>query len=195
MTEIIKKLHEVVIFDLEATCDDKSIVFNFDNETIEIGAVKIVDHEIVGEFSAFIKPRDTIITPFCTELTSITAENIEDAEDFLKVIQKFGQFVGNAKLLSWGKYDKNQLTKDFLRHTTEPPKWLQRHINLKAEFAAYKGVGLCGMKRALAYCNIPLEGTHHRGIDDARNITKIYLQMKRELDPYYAVKQKKKKER
>lgn len=190
MTETIQKLREVVIFDLEATCDDKSLVFNFDNETIEIGAVKIMDHEIVGEFSAFIKPRDTGITPFCTELTTITAADVEDAPDFLTVIHDFGQFIGNAKILSWGKYDQKQLTKDFLRHNTEPPKWLSRHINLKPEFAIFKGVRMCGMKRALAHCDIPLEGTHHRGIDDARNIAKIYLQMKKELDPYYSVKQK-----
>lgn len=129
----------------------------------------------------------------CTELTSITAKDVQDAADFLTVVHQFGQFVGNAKLLSWRKYDRNQLTKDFVRHQTEPPKWLRRHINLKAEFATYKGVSLCGIKRALAYCNIPLEGTHHRGIDDVRNIAKIYLQMKKELDPYYAVKQKRKR--
>lgn len=193
MTETLQKLHEVVIFDLEATCADKSLVFNFDNETIEIGSVKIIDHEIVGEFSVFIKPRDTAITPFCTELTTITTEDVHDAPDFLTVAHAFGQFVGNAQILSWGKYDKKQLLKDFERHNAIAPKWLERHINLKAEFAAYKGVRICGMKRALAHCNIPLEGTHHRGIDDAQNIAKIYLQMKQELDPYFSVKQKRKK--
>lgn len=44
------------------------------------------------------------------------------------------------------------------------------------------------MKRALAFCKIPLEGVHHRGIDDARNITKIYLQVKSELDPFWHMK-------
>ncbi len=29
------------------------------------------------------------------------------------------------------------------------------------------------MARALARLGIPLEGTHHRGIDDARNIARI----------------------
>ena len=32
-----------------------------------------------------------------------------------------------------------------------------------------------GMKGALAMEDIPLEGTHHRGIDDARNIAKIFI--------------------
>ena len=30
-----------------------------------------------------------------------------------------------------------------------------------------------GMKGALAMMNVPLEGTHHRGVDDARNIAKL----------------------
>ena len=30
------------------------------------------------------------------------------------------------------------------------------------------------MKKALGKLNLPLEGTHHRGIDDAKNIAKIF---------------------
>ena len=32
-----------------------------------------------------------------------------------------------------------------------------------------------GMKKALNLLNIPLEGKHHRAIDDAKNISKIFL--------------------
>jgi len=31
------------------------------------------------------------------------------------------------------------------------------------------------MSRALDLLGLPLEGIHHRGIDDARNITKIFI--------------------
>ncbi|MEK3793401.1 hypothetical protein MKX42_16845 [Paenibacillus sp. FSL R7-0204] len=30
------------------------------------------------------------------------------------------------------------------------------------------------MERALTMLKLPLEGTHHRGIDDAKNIAKIF---------------------
>ena len=30
-----------------------------------------------------------------------------------------------------------------------------------------------GMAEALKHCGLPLEGTHHRGIDDARNIARL----------------------
>lgn len=195
MTELLKKLNEVVIFDLEATCDDKSLVFNFDNETIEIGAVKIVDNEIICEFSTFIRPRDTHITPFCTDLTTITEADVAQAPDFITATTAFAQFIGNAKILSWGDYDRKQLRKDFERHGVTPPIWVERHVNFKKEFVQYKGIRPCGMKRALAHCGIPLEGTHHRGIDDARNIAKIYLHVKSELDPFWHIKQKRKRKK
>lgn len=48
------------------------------------------------------------------------------------------------------------------------------HINVKTLFALKNKLGHeQGMAGALAMLNIPLEGTHHRGVDDAKNIAKI----------------------
>lgn len=49
------------------------------------------------------------------------------------------------------------------------------HINVKTLFGQLhptvrKSVG---MERALNELNLTLEGTHHRGVDDAKNIAKI----------------------
>ncbi|WP_240491680.1 hypothetical protein [Flavivirga aquatica] len=50
----------------------------------------------------------------------------------------------------------------------------QNHINVKTLFSETKGLKRkVGMKGALGLLNIPLEGTHHRRIDDANNIAKI----------------------
>jgi inhibitor of KinA sporulation pathway (predicted exonuclease) len=40
-------------------------------------------------------------------------------------------------------------------------------------FAEQQGTEPCGMKGALRRMGIPLDGRHHRGIDDARNIAKL----------------------
>jgi inhibitor of KinA sporulation pathway (predicted exonuclease) len=51
------------------------------------------------------------------------------------------------------------------------------HINVKTLFALKHKLGHeLGMAGALKYLNIELEGTHHRGKDDARNIAKILWQ-------------------
>ena len=76
-------------------------------------------------------------------------------------------------LCSWGAYDLNQFRKDCRRHVLELPPTFERHVNLKQEHSRLRRVKPMGMSRALVKEDIPLEGTHHRGIDDARNIAKL----------------------
>jgi inhibitor of KinA sporulation pathway (predicted exonuclease) len=76
-------------------------------------------------------------------------------------------------LCSWGIYDLNQFRTDCTRHRLTMPLSFEKHVNLKKEFARLKGVKVCGMERALAHSGLMLEGTHHRGIDDTRNIARL----------------------
>jgi inhibitor of KinA sporulation pathway (predicted exonuclease) len=73
-----------VIVDLEATCydkEDKTKPKNFDNEIIEIGAVKLDEKgNEIDRFSKFLKPKNhPVISKFCNELTTITQEDIDNA--------------------------------------------------------------------------------------------------------------------
>src|SRR5579864_407164 len=77
--------------------------------------------------------------------------------------------------ISWGAYDLNQFRQDCSRHHLELPRGFERHINLKKEFARLHGIKPCGMARAMEIAKIPLEGTHHRAWDDARNIAKLAM--------------------
>ncbi|MNT16951.1 exonuclease [compost metagenome] len=118
-----------------------------------------------------------------------------------------GESQGNIKvfgepfwLCSWGFYDKRQLKQD-CEYWGMDTAWLKNHISIKHQhgamlskemYPAYlrqgytetKAKQMCkalnrgvGMKTALEDLGIPLEGTHHRGIDDARNIAKIFIQI------------------
>lgn len=168
-----------IILDLEATCwQGKALA---PNETIEIGALCINRHqEILGEFNQFIKPAQSdILSDFCTELTSITQDMVEHASYFPEVIKHFQEWIasfeGDYLLCSWGKYDRNQFERDSKYHQL-PTDWLKKHISLKHQYSEILGTRkLFGMKGALIREKIPLDGTHHRGIDDARNIAKIFL--------------------
>lgn len=165
-----------IVFDLEATCEDRKIVSSFDNETIEIGAVKVIDGLVVDEFSAFIKPKYTQITPFCTELTSITKSDVENANGFEEVIEEFKKWCDGLTLLSWGFYDRKQLEKDCNRYGIEDINWLENHRSIKHEYGDIKGLRRpVGVQKALMTEGMSFEGTHHRGIDDAKNIARIYL--------------------
>lgn len=168
-----------IIVDLEATCWNPK--GNHQNEIIEIGAVKIDEYQdVISEFSEFIKP---IINPtlseFCTELTSITQEDVDNSSLFPEVIKRFRQWIGEDEeflLCSWGHYDKGQFKKDCELHKLGT-NWLEYHISLKHQYAELANLrkGGIGMEKALLREGFSLDGTHHRGIDDAQNITKIFL--------------------
>ncbi|MBP1308681.1 inhibitor of KinA sporulation pathway (predicted exonuclease) [Paenibacillus sp. 1182] len=113
------------------------------------------------------------------------------AESFEKVLEKFQSWIGSDYwLCSWGFYDKKQLKSDCELHKL-PTSWLRNHISIKHQHGGMlkeklekagkpqseikrveRGVG---MEKALKMLDIPLEGTHHRGIDDARNIAKVFV--------------------
>jgi len=166
-----------IIFDLEATCwrEDKSK----QNETIEIGAVKVNKHGlIVGTFETFVKPSiHPTLSTFCTELTTITQKDVDNADTFPEAIKKFRDWMGaEYTLCSWGEYDRKQLIRDCALHGLES-SWATRHVSLKHQWMDQYKISKkkAGMGHALRFYNIKLDGTHHRGIDDAKNITKIFL--------------------
>jgi len=164
-----------IILDLEATCDDKSQI---QNEIIEIGAIKLNGHlEKIDEFQSFIRPIvNPILTPFCKNLTTIEQSDVDSAADFPEVLSKFQKWIGEDYVLgSWGFYDKNQFEKDCIFWKLDT-KWLKNHISIKHQYQTIKGdkKGL-GVGRALKVEGFKFDGTPHRGIDDARNISKIFV--------------------
>lgn len=175
---ILKTHMNYIIFDLESTCwKEKN---NQTREIIEIGAVKVGDDmKIIDEFTAFIKP---VVNPelsaFCTELTSITQKMVDDASTFPVVIGDFMNWIDTESpyvLCSWGFYDKTQLKSDCKLHNIAA-HWVDTHISLKHQFSDIKRLRRPpGMKTALKMEKLALTGTHHRGIDDARNISRIFI--------------------
>lgn len=171
-----------IVFDLEATCWENNDEGRL-NEIIEIGAVKLDDTlEVIDEFSSYVKP---IINPqlseFCRSLTAIRQESVDSAPVFDVAINKFENWIfstgDNVLLLSWGHYDRKQI----LREATEKNysgkiiQFLEEgHRSLKHEFAKVRRIKPCGMAKALQMLDLPLEGVHHRGIDDAKNIARIF---------------------
>ena len=174
---------QYIVVDLEATCwVDRSARRRNQMEIIEIGAVCLdADLEVVDEFDSFVRP---VVNPqlsdFCTELTSITQADVDRADRFGVVFERFLTWIGEEphRVCSWGAYDLDQFRLDCRRFGVLLPAWFEdTHINLKEEFALWRGVKRCGMAKALKQLNLPLEGVHHRGIDDARNIARIAQQL------------------
>ena len=112
-----------IVLDLEATCwKDRNA--NKQNEIIEIGALKINrEGNIESEFSEFIKPKlNPELSAFCKELTTIKQSEIDSAETYNIVIDRFKEWLDVKQefvLCSWGFYDKKQFAKDCDLHGLE----------------------------------------------------------------------------
>ncbi len=176
-------LHNYIVFDLEATCwQDRKVG---PNETIEIGAVKLRRQEdgtisTVEAFQTFVKPKThTNLSDFCKQLTTITQEEVDSAGSFPEEFDKFLNWCTDGgknfyTMLSWGKYDDNQITKDCRLNKVEKPNWV--HHSLKHQYLDITGKR-CSVPEALKDLSMDFSGTYHRGIDDAKNISKIFIAM------------------
>lgn len=167
-----------LVIDLEATCDEDHRIPRAQTEIIEIGAVLAGGDTLTpaDEFSTFVRPVvHRKITPFCTRLTSITQADVDAAPNFREAIAQLTRFIGGRDVLfcSWGDYDHDQFARDAARHGVKLP-FGPGHLNLKRRFSEQLGEARpYGMAGALRRVGLRLQGTHHRGIDDARNITRL----------------------
>jgi inhibitor of KinA sporulation pathway (predicted exonuclease) len=187
---------KVVIFDLEATCWNKSEKKQPISEIIEIGAVKLDENlNVIEEFQKFVKPTlNGKLSFFCKNLTKINQKDVNDAETFNFAILDFSKFVSDSDyLFSWGFYDRKQIEKEIfvkgtLKHFNKDIHHLMsllesKHFSLKHIFGEIFGMSKSpGMSNALKMIGKTLEGTHHRGIDDAKNISTIYKEIYPKID-------------
>lgn len=175
-------MKNLLIIDLESTCYEQGNEPNsFFSEIIEIGAVVLNTEtfEVIEEFQTFVKPvLFPALSDFCLNLTTITQEQVDNAPSFKEAIQAIKSVYEryDCVFASWGFYDKNQFKKVCDKFRVAYP-FGKDHISLKHEHGNFVNKHPMGMERALKDYKIPLDGTHHRGIDDARNIAKIATEM------------------
>jgi len=174
--------------DLEATCDEEDpagvrarAVPRDEMETIEVGAV-LLDLEQggvkVAEFNSFVRPAlHPTLTDFCTRLTTITQQQVDAAPSYPEMANKLADFLSpyhdQWTWCSWGNFDCSQLQADAKRNGIPPALSPELHLNLKVWAAQFDTGKHKGLKRALQMAGLDWEGTHHRGIDDARNLAAL----------------------
>lgn len=173
-----KKLDKIVIIDVEATCWEGAVPEGMMSEIIEIGIclLDVNTGEVSDNRGLLVKPERSVISPFCTSLTTITPEMVEkDGISFKEacaLLRKTFETQSRA-WASFGAYDLKQFQRQCEAMGVGYP-FGPSHINVKTLFALKQRLGHeQGMAGALAMINESLDGTHHRGVDDAKNIAKI----------------------
>lgn len=170
---------EVVVIDIEATCwEGGGVPEGQRNEIIEIGAclVDVESGEVRQPMSILVQPVISTLSPFCTQLTTITPQMLEAhavpfAEACACLIETYQ--TPQRLWLSWGNYDRNLFISQ-CAFSGVPYPFSMAHANLKKIFIRFtqqrKPMGLAS---ALAHLELEAAGTAHRGVDDAYNTARI----------------------
>ena len=98
--------------------------------------------------------------------------------------------------MSCGDFDGNCLAREAKKKELEVPNYLKRWINLKKVFPNHKFGGtkpaldfnstetikkcrpeVYGMTDMLEKCALQLEGRHHSGIDDSKNLARVAIHL------------------
>ena len=144
---------------------------------------------------------DPQLTDFCTELTGITQDQVDAGVDIKDALKQVHMWLGNEGVfssefifMSCGDFDGRHFAREAKTKQIFKPNYLKRWINLKKafpinkydaskpalDFNHFKTIKNCkpqvdGMTDMLELCGLELEGRHHSGIDDCKNLARIVI--------------------
>ena len=168
----------LLVIDVEATCWEGELPPGQEHEIIEVGicTLDVATGERREKRSLLVKPEHSQVSPFCTQLTTLTQEQVDQGMSFTEactILQS--EYLSRERVwASYGDYDRAQFERQCRTRQIAYP-FGSRHINVKTLFALAQALPReVGMAHALDIAGILLEGTHHRGDDDAWNIAAPY---------------------
>jgi inhibitor of KinA sporulation pathway (predicted exonuclease) len=181
-----KKLDQILVIDVEATCWEGSPPPGQESEIIEIGicTLDVASGDRLDKQDILIRPERSTVSEFCTQLTTLTQEQLDQGITLqlaCNILQK--QYASKQRVwASYGDYDRRQFEKQCQAFGVNYP-FGPTHINVKNLFAIAQGLAdEVGMARTLELMRLPLTGVHHRAGDDAWNIagilSKLLLQLR-----------------
>ncbi len=182
-----KLLDRIIVVDVESTCWEGSPPAGEESDVIEIGVctLDLATLERADRRALLVRPERSSVSPFCTELTTIRPDDVADAptlREACKILR--ADYASDRRVwASWGDYDRRQIERCCAALGCGYP-FGTTHWNAKSIFAVTRRLDReVGMARALALAGLPLEGTHHRGVDDAWNIAALLATVLRASRP------------
>ena len=175
-----------IVLDFEANCSSSQAR---DHEIIEFPA-QLVDAKtgvVISTFREFVKPSHIpILSDFIKGLCGIAQKDIDAASPFSEVLARFMTWVGDKRVIfvTCGHWDLGTMMPQQCKvSNVDVPALFKYWINLKIEFDEHmrepskKKRSQLGMAEMLQHLGLTLEGRHHSGIDDVKNITRILQYM------------------
>jgi inhibitor of KinA sporulation pathway (predicted exonuclease) len=172
-----KQLDQALVIDVESTCWSGMPPRGETSEIIEIGLC-VVDLRLLQRLerrSLMVRPMRSQIGRFCTELTGITPRMVAAAPPLAEALEVLrSEYHCQQRLFaSWGDYDRDQFARNCRTYDLKYP-FGPTHLNIKNLFAVVYGLPQeLEITAACRQVGVTMEGTHHRGVDDAWNAARI----------------------
>lgn len=183
---------QYIVIDLEWNGSYSKKAHGYFNEIIEVGAVKVDERmRIVDTFRAAIKPVvSKKLSTIVTDLTNITAEELEDGTTFTAMMRQLSRWMGNepSTVLTWSTTDLLVLMENcrYFTGRQEIP-FLQNYMDFQAYAQQCMGVDVSqqlGLARAGEMLGIPEDNMSlHRALDDSK-LTAAILQKVYDADSF-----------
>ena len=201
------KFPVLLVLDFEATCEEYDRRWPHEIIEFPVVAIDTRQRKVIGEFHSYVRPTlCPQLTNFCKQLTGIKQEIVDAAPTLPEVIQQFEAWLPtvvysylpkpldtNAPELpspsdvlqsiccfaTDGPYD----LRDFMHfHSVQRagiyfPPLFYRWVNVRTAFASFYRTNPIGIRKMLFRQGDEFVGTPHSGIDDARNLARVVIQM------------------
>jgi inhibitor of KinA sporulation pathway (predicted exonuclease) len=169
-------LDKIIVIDLETTYEDQAGE-EPPREVIEVGVCLLDPRsgDITERQSYLVKPAFSKVSDFCTELTTLSQEQVESGIPLAEACALLKERYKTKRRVwaSYGDFDRNQFERE-CRSKGIPYPFGARHLNVKTLFAIrHRLTQEIGMDKALRRLGLEPVGTHHRGVDDAYNVARI----------------------
>jgi ERI1 exoribonuclease 3 len=187
----MSKIIYYCVLDFEATCwenenRDTLEIIEFPSVLIRVDTAEKTISK-VSEFHRYVRPvLDPEVSEFCTNLTGITQSQV-DASDIIENVYEehyiwlTSQLVDEAAscyFVTCGNWDlKTMLPMEIMNKNLPIRDLYTKFINIKYEYERLYRQKVYGMTDMLSRSGLELEGKHHSGIDDTRNIARVLWKM------------------
>lgn len=177
-----RRLDRILVVDVESTCWAGEPPPGQMSEIIEIGlcVVDVAALERIERRSILVRPACSTVSDYCTQLTTLTQADVDAGIPLAGACRVLADDYQSRERLvaSFGDYDRQQFERNCAAFGIPYP-FGPTHLNVNNLAAVANGWSReVGMREALKQAGLPLEGTHHRGGDDAWNIAGLLCGMR-----------------
>ncbi len=157
-----------------------SCVPGCNGEVIQFGAVMLDENcNMISKFSSYVKPSYSSVTPIIQELTGITNSNLQGADDFITVFDKFSYWRGEGDITTfcWSKADHNQLWNELEvkgKHRYDLFACLKDFVDLQKLFGNLVSSRVSiSLESAMKLLQMDYKGQIHTAYSDSFNTARI----------------------